>query len=511
MAITVRELITKIGFKVDKSSMSKAQKSIGRMKKGLKIAGGVALGIGAALLGIGVAAVKAASDMEMMTTQFEILFGSAEKATEMMSELKTFAATTPFALKDLAKGTTNLIASGIAAGDAVDTMRMLGDTAGGSAEKLQGLVLGYSKMESTGKASLEVLNIFAERGIPIFGEMQKNLGITKDQFFKMVSAGKISTKDVSKAFQTMTSEGGLFFKGMETASLTMAGLISTMKDNFSLLLAEIGSGLLPVMKEFVGVMTELAQGPLKELRAGLSAVLVPMFQSIAKILPKLIKFLVPIMVTVGEILGELLIGLMPIFDLLEPILELIQALLPIIQIIIQVIVSLIPVIVFILKIAIKIITFVVKGIAWVIKLVFKFWKLQMKLAKAFVDGFVNLFKLIIDPIKKVIDVIGMVFRNMWDGIANSINSVIETFNKFNPINKFDIKGRLGTFAGSKDIAEKGASTSNQIINAPIKADIKIKVIGDKAAKPGDIGGEVKTGVQGAFALEFRKLLIASAR
>jgi tape measure domain-containing protein len=512
MAVTVRELITRIGFKVDKNSMNKAEKSAMRMKKILRGVGIGAAAIGTALVGIGVAAVKAASDIEVLTTQFEVMLGSTEKANDLMEKLKTFSAATPFALEDLAQGTQNLLSFGVAEEDVLDTMRMLGDTAGGNREKLSALVLAFGKVQTKGKVSMEEINMIAERGVPIIGTLVDQLGVTEQEFFKLISAGKIGRKDIQQAFRTMTSEGGMFFKGMEKASLTMAGMISTMKDNFKLLLAGIGEGLLPTIKELVGLMTELAQGPLKELGAGLTAVLVPVFQALSKILPKLIKFLVPILTIVGEILGELLVGLMPLFDLLEPILELVEALLPLIQIVVEVLVFLIPILVFILKIVIKIVTFLVKGFS---KIYTTYFNLLKKIGKGVLklkDFIVNVFKKIVAPISKIINKIGDIFRSMWDGLAMSVNSVIDTFNKMNPLNKFDIKGRLGTFRGAKEIsqAQAGATTTTNI-TAPMSANVNVKVTGDKAARPRDIGSAVKSGVQGAFSFELRKLIIASAR
>jgi tape measure domain-containing protein len=301
--ITVRELITKIGFDLNEAEMKKAERAVDNLKKriktGMKIA---AAGAVAAIAGIAVASVKAAGDMELITTQFEVMLGSAEKAVGLMKELETFSATTPFQLEDLAKGTENLLAAGVALENVVPTMRMLGDTAGGSRDKLQGLVLGFSKMESTGKASLEVLNIFAERGVPIFAEMQKNLNLTKEQFFKMVSAGKIATSDVKNAFKTMTSEGGLFFQGMVKASSTFNGLLSTLKDNLKLITVSIGQAMLPILKKYSLQLIEVAKR-IREWVVLNRDKLEKGIEKTIKVIEKLVKF----MIWLGKIIKLLFI------------------------------------------------------------------------------------------------------------------------------------------------------------------------------------------------------------
>ena len=217
-----------------------------------------ALAVGAAIVGIGVAAVKSAGDMEMLATQFEVMLGSAEKATKMMDQLEEFSARTPFQLPDLAKGTQNLLAFGVAEENVLDAMRMLGDTAGGSREKLMGLVLAYGKVQVKGKASMEELNMIAEKGVPIFTTLMAQIGVgSKEAFFKMVSAGKIGKDAIKQAFRTMTSEGGIFFQGMKKSSETFQGVLSTLKDVINITLASLGKSMLPVLKEYASKITDI--------------------------------------------------------------------------------------------------------------------------------------------------------------------------------------------------------------------------------------------------------------
>ena len=128
--------------------MNNAEKKTKIFGKKVKLfMAGIVTGIAA----LGKSAISAAADMEMLTTQFEVMLGSTEKATTMMDELKTFSAETPFALPDLAKGTQTLLSFGVAQKDVLRIMRMLGDTSGGNTEKLNGLILAYGKVATKGK------------------------------------------------------------------------------------------------------------------------------------------------------------------------------------------------------------------------------------------------------------------------------------------------------------------------------------------------------------------------
>lgn len=317
--MTVRELLIKVGYETDEKSLNKAEGKISNFKENAKK---IALGVVAAVTAIGIAAVKAASDMEDLTAGFEVMLGSAEKAADLMEDLKEFSATTPFQLQDLAKGTQNLISFGVPAEQAVETLRRLGDTAGGNVNKLNGLILAYGKVQAKGKASMEEITMMAERGIPIMATLQDQLGVTEEEFFKLVSAGKIGREEISTAFQTMTSEGGMFFEGMKKASMTFSGMVSTMKDNITLVLAEIGSKLLPTLKVVVDQITKLFQG-------GLGQVLADLFDAINPIITQLTDLIIKLMTAIQPVLSQIIKSLIPIIDtVLTGIINVIDILMP---------------------------------------------------------------------------------------------------------------------------------------------------------------------------------------
>lgn len=302
--MTLRELITKIGFDVDETQAKSAEDRVKKMGSVMK---NFLLGAVAAVTGIGIAAVVAAGDMEMLTTQFEVMLGSTEKANAMMEQLKTFAASTPFALEDLATGTQQLLSFGVAEEDVVDAMKLLGDTAGGNAEKLNGLVLAYGKVQAKGKASMEEINMLTERGVPIISTLREQLGVTEDAFFKLVSAGKISRDNITEAFRTMTSEGGMFFEGMKKQSLTFQGILSTLKDNIKLSLAGLGEVLLPVLKKLASQMIVTVGGVREWIEANRELLNEKLLNFITTF-KNVISFLVPLLKTLSPLIISLAAG-----------------------------------------------------------------------------------------------------------------------------------------------------------------------------------------------------------
>lgn len=206
--------------------------------------------------------IREASKIEDATAAFTPLLGGAKRAEELVAKLNKTAASTPFQFDNLAKAAGQLLP--VMEGDinrTVKTLRMLGDTAGGNAQKLESITRGFTKAMLKGKVDMESLNMIAEAGVPIFTELADSMGVKVNKaFFKMISAGEVATTDLSKAFEKMTSKGGVFFEGMVIASRTQSGLWSTLKDNISLTAAAIGQQLLPISKKYTIEAIKIAGG-----------------------------------------------------------------------------------------------------------------------------------------------------------------------------------------------------------------------------------------------------------
>jgi tape measure domain-containing protein len=226
--------------------------SVGTMTKSLISVQAVIGGIKALGRGI-MSIVDSALMLEDAEASFTPLMGGANKARELVAALNKTAAETPFQFESISKAATQLLP--VMNGDiekTISTFRMLGDTAGGNAQKLESITRGFSKAMLKGKVDLDSLNMIADAGVPIFSEMADTVGFGKDNMtalFKAINTGKITTDDLTKTFQRMTGEGGLFFEGMIIASKTTSGVISTMKDNIQLTSAALGTAFLSYIKQ----------------------------------------------------------------------------------------------------------------------------------------------------------------------------------------------------------------------------------------------------------------------
>lgn len=173
------------------------------------------------------------STLETYTTSFEVMSGSAEKATETVERLADIAATTPFEMPDLANVTQLLMNYGFTADEAIDRMTMLGDISQGNAEKMQSIATAYGQMSSAGKVQLEDIKQMIENGFNPLQEISKTTGESMESLYERISDGAVSVDEITASMQRATSEGGQYFQSMEKQSQTFDGQLSTLKDNIN--------------------------------------------------------------------------------------------------------------------------------------------------------------------------------------------------------------------------------------------------------------------------------------
>lgn len=199
------------------------------------------VGLGAittGLAGAGLAGVKFNAQIEQYTATFATFTGSVDEANKTIERLKTLGASTPFEFTELADTTSLLMAYGFSADEAVNSLTMLGDASQGNAEKLTSIATGFARMKSSGKVTLEYLNLMIENGFNPLNQVAEDTGMTMAEVYDAISNGEITFDQVEKAMKKMTSKGGQYFGLMENQSKTMNGMLSTLSDTVQMKLGE---------------------------------------------------------------------------------------------------------------------------------------------------------------------------------------------------------------------------------------------------------------------------------
>jgi tape measure domain-containing protein len=184
--------------------------------------------------------VNVRGQFQQLEIAFSTMLKSKEKADKLMSELVDIAAKTPFDLQGVASSAKQMIAYGSPAENVGDELVMLGNVAAGVGSQLSEIAYLYGTLRTQGRAYATDIRQFAGRGIPIYEELAKVLGVTKDEVSGLVKEGKVGFKEVEQAFKNMTSESGIYYNLMQEQSKSLTGQLSNLGDAWDTMLNEIG-------------------------------------------------------------------------------------------------------------------------------------------------------------------------------------------------------------------------------------------------------------------------------
>lgn len=241
--------------------------------------------------------------MENYVTNFRtMLGGSSEAAAQLTKDLETMAASTPFAMSDLADATQVLLSFGQDSSTVLDTLSDLGDIAMGDANRLDSLTLAFAQVASTGKLTGQDLMQMINAGFNPLQTIVDKTGVSMGDLKEFMSTGKASAqlkKDMKAAqkevaqmgdaasdgakmlammaeqgvisaemlgmiFDMETSPGGRYHNAMKNASETFTGMLSTLQDDSAALLGKVfqpmsdwlKDELLPGAQKFIANVTK---------------------------------------------------------------------------------------------------------------------------------------------------------------------------------------------------------------------------------------------------------------
>jgi hypothetical protein len=235
-----------------KGDASHFDKTIGSVNKGMSRLGiGIAAVGAAATAAAGVAAWKfidfaksasqAASGVESLKMQFEVLLGSADAAGKRMEEIIKFAASTPFEVDELARTSKLLQTLGgtlLATGEG---LRMVGDATAIAGQPIEEMGLHIGRLFNaltSGTSAGEAVARLQEVGLIT--------GIAKNQFEALAAAQKKGTQPILTQTQALTLLQNVMSQtsgAMAKLSETTEGKLSNMADAVSQFKVAFGEGL----------------------------------------------------------------------------------------------------------------------------------------------------------------------------------------------------------------------------------------------------------------------------
>lgn len=221
----VANLVGSLGGITDVASL--VVNSLGKI--GLAAQGIEAVGKSAAAMGSALISGNAA--LEMTTISFKTLLGSSSAANDMIKQLTSFAAATPFELAGLEKSTQKLLAFGYKSQEIIPLMTSMGDAIsalGGTQENLDSLVYVMGQMHSEAHLNAGDIMQMTNLGIPALKMLADHYKVTTGQMQEMISKGLVPGTEAVQVFKDGMEKqyGGM----MVAQSATFSGMMSNLHD-----------------------------------------------------------------------------------------------------------------------------------------------------------------------------------------------------------------------------------------------------------------------------------------
>lgn len=188
------------------------------------------------------------AELEKMKTSLDVLFQSKSIANRMFADVKKMAAETPFETPDLIRGIQLLKQFGHENEKLIPLMRSIGDAAAaspmGMTDAVHRMTYAFGQIKTAGKLLGQDMRQLTEVGVPAVKILEEQFGKSFDQIQKDVTDGKIT---IDQALEAITAGMDKRFGGMMAKqSKSFLGLMSTVRDEWFLLVAEWGK---PLFKE----------------------------------------------------------------------------------------------------------------------------------------------------------------------------------------------------------------------------------------------------------------------
>ena len=206
----------------------------------------------------------------------EGIVGSAEKANELLNQIKNFALQSPKTTKELIGYTKQLAAYSIPYDELFATTRRLADLSTGLGVDMQRLILAYGQVKAAAVLRGQELRQFTEAGIPMvqaladkFTKLNGTL-VTTGEVFELISKRQVSFEMVKSVMEDMTNEGGEFYKMQENIVETLYGQVQKLGDVWTLSINKLGQSSSGTLMNIVHILQKLAEN-IKPIFEGLVA------------------------------------------------------------------------------------------------------------------------------------------------------------------------------------------------------------------------------------------------
>lgn len=248
---------------------------------GAVIKGAATAGVAAAGAGLGIALVAGFNRLSTIDTARAKLIGlgnDGKAVAAIMGDANKSVKGTAFGLGEAASVAAAAVAAQIKPGEALQShLKRIANNASAAGVSMQemGSIFNKAATQANGVQN-DVISQLADKGIPIYAELGKQMGVTAGEVFKMASEGKVDFETFSKAAEAAAGTVA------EEMGKTVPGAFANLRASLGRIGANIFGGINDETGEMYGIYAKLgpliasvtsAFGPLEERAKGIGAAL----------------------------------------------------------------------------------------------------------------------------------------------------------------------------------------------------------------------------------------------
>lgn len=218
--------------------------------------------------------VNITGELELQQKSLEVILDNASAAQKMYSEIRDLSQMSPYTFEDLLKSHRQLAAFGIEAKDIFSTLKSLSDIGAGLDVDVSRLILAYGHTRSYGYLSGIQNRQFETAGIDLVGALtamynrraneQKKEGkqfnfVNRKDIFSRMRERSIPFEDVQEVILGLDKPGGKFYDMQIRQFETLGGKLRNLRNNYRIMMSEIGDSNKGILSFSVGVINELTE------------------------------------------------------------------------------------------------------------------------------------------------------------------------------------------------------------------------------------------------------------
>lgn len=199
--------------------------------------------------------VRIRGEFELQHKSLQVLLRNKDEANRLWEQTIDMAVKSPYRVDQLVTATKQLAAYRVETEKLHSTTKMLADLSSGLGVEINRLILAFGQVKAANFLRGTELRQFSEAGINILDELAAHYTalegriVSVGEVFDRVSKRMVSFADVETVLQSMTGEGGQFYKMQEQQAETLRGLTMNLKDSIMLMYNDIGEATDGVLKK----------------------------------------------------------------------------------------------------------------------------------------------------------------------------------------------------------------------------------------------------------------------